>query len=479
MVGKPKEEKMEQMKLNLADYQKHDGIDLEIDDFNFKTVPAVKGSGYEEKVAELAIHDGIAHRAARPNMQKFPALIVETHDGRFVGFITFQQNHKENEFCFLQSAIWDEWRCQKLYIHMVELALSQNTDNYPAMVTCSPKSDLETEELFLSAGFETYLKKSGFAFMVKGGIIDGHEVTTFECARLKKLVQVTETNVWNSLKKEWLKEKKEWNEKIDEAGLKFNVINPRWATREDCWMKDGGISKVVNGKNHNGGASVLDPFACEVCLTLFMPENGKRVYNPFGGGVQYGFVAGTRGYEYVASEIRQNQCDANNAICTDLPATWVKSDSSTYDPDGMFDQVFCCPPYYKVEHYTDYDGNPPEGELNDMDSYEQFRDTLFAGFKKSIEHLNENCFFIVMIGDSRDKNGDYYGIESEIELFIKEQGLVLYNKIVFLESAFTKLAQVKHTMNNRKFPKQEQKIIVGYKGNPAKIKELYKPIGRI
>ena len=38
MVGKPKEEKMEQMKLNLADYQKFDGIDLEIDDFNFKTI---------------------------------------------------------------------------------------------------------------------------------------------------------------------------------------------------------------------------------------------------------------------------------------------------------------------------------------------------------------------------------------------------------------------------------------------------------
>jgi hypothetical protein len=84
-----------------------------------------------------------------------------------------------------------------------------------------------------------------------------------------------------------------------------------------------------------------------------------------------------------------------------------------------------------------------------------------------------------MVGDSRDKNGDYYGIESEVELFIKEQGLTLYNKIIFLESAFTKLAQVKHTMNNRKFPKQEQKIIVGYKGDTSKIKDLYKPIGRI
>lgn len=329
---------MEQLSLSLADAMKIDNIRL--DDFEYKIVEAVTGSGYEEKVATLALHDGIAHRAARPNMQKFPALIVETHDGQFVGFITFQRNHKENEFCFLQSAIWDEWRCQALYIHMVEIALDQNTDNYPSMVTCSPKSDLETEELFTKAGFETYLKKSGFAFMVKGGVIDGHEVSTFECARLKKLVQLTETNVWNSLKTEWLREKKQWNVKIDNAGEKYDVINPRWATREDCWMTGGGISMAVNGKNHNGGASVLDPFACEVCLTLFMPEFGKRVYNPFGGGVQYGFVAGTRGYEYVASEIRQNQCDANNKICTDLPARWIVSDSSTFEPEGMFDQVF-------------------------------------------------------------------------------------------------------------------------------------------
>lgn len=462
------------------EFQEQDGLDVNIDDFTFTIIKAVTGSGYEEKVATLALHDGIAHRAARPNMQKFPALIVErANDGAFVGFITFQINHKEQEFCFLQSAIWDEWRCQKLYLHMVDIALAQNVDKYPSVVTCSPKSDLETEELFMQAGFETYLKKSGFSFMVRGGIVDGHNIPTFDFARLKKLVQVTETNVWNSLKKEWLKEKKEWNALIDAAGEKYGVENPRWASRENCWMKDGGISVAVNGKNHNGGASVLDPFACEVMLTLFMPENGKRVYNPFGGGVQYGFVAGYRGYEYVASEIRQNQCDANNAICTDLNATWIKSDSSTFEPDGMFDQVFSCPPYYKVERYVDYDGNPPDGELNDMPTYEQFRDTLFQGYEKALAHLNENCFFIVMVGDSRDKNGDYYGCESETELWMKEHSLVLYNKIIFLESAFTKLTQVKHTMNSRKFPKQEQKIIVGFKGNPKEIQRLYRPIGRI
>ena len=184
-----------------------DGIEIDLDAFDYTIIKAVTGSGYEERVATLALHDGIAHRAARPNMQKFPALIVETKDGEFVGFITFQINHKEQEFCFLQSAIWDEWRCQKLYLHMVEIALAQNVDEYPSVVTCSPKSDLETEELFTKAGFETYLKKSGFAFMVKGGTVDGHTIPTFDFARLKKLVQVTETNVWNSLKKEWLLEK--------------------------------------------------------------------------------------------------------------------------------------------------------------------------------------------------------------------------------------------------------------------------------
>lgn len=461
-------------------FEQEDGKNIDIDLFDFTIIPAVTGSGYEQKVSELALHDGIAHRAARPNMQKFPALIVErSSDGEFVGFITFQINHKEQEFCFLQSAIWDAWRCQKLYLHMVEIALAQNADRYPSVVTCSPKSDLETEELFKQAGFETYLKKSGFSFMVKGGVVDGHDIPTFDFARLKKLVQVTETNVWNSLKKEWLAEKKQWNFLIDAAGEKYGVVNPRFATREDCWMKDGGLSKVVNGKNHNGGASVLDPFACEVMLTLFMPENGKRVYNPFGGGVQYGFVAGYRGYEYVASEIRQNQCDANNAICTGMNATWIQSDSSTFEPEGMFDQVFSCPPYYKVERYIDYDGNPPEGELNDLPTYEEFRETLFKGYEKALAHLNDDCFFIIMVGDSRDKNGDYYGCEAETELWMKEHGLVLYNKIIFLESAFTKLAQVKHTMNNRKFPKQEQKIIVGYKGDPKNIAKLYRPIGRI
>ena len=104
---------------------------------------------------------------------------------------------------------------------------------------------------------------------------------------------------------------------------------------------------------------------------------------------------------------------------------------------------------------------------------------LFAGYKKAIEHLNDNCFFVVMTGDSRDKNGAYYCSEAETEMFFKENGLSVYNKITYLECEFTRLAQAKKTLNMRKFPKREQKIIIAYKGKMDKIKDLYAPVGRL
>jgi DNA modification methylase len=191
-------------------------------------------------------------------------------------------------------------------------------------------------------------------------------------------------------------------------------------------------------------------------------------------------VTGASGYEYLASEIRQNQCDANNALCAQFPGVrWEQGDSSTFTPDGTYDLVFTCPPYYRVEKYLDYDGNSPDGEINSLPTYESFRDTLFAGYAKAIDHLRDNGFIVVMTGDSRDKNGGYHCHEAETEVFFKSQGLSVYNKIVYLEAEFTRLAQAKKTLNMRKFPKREQKIIVAYKGKVDAIKDEFAPIGRL
>jgi hypothetical protein len=417
-------------------------------------------------------------------MQIHSAIILLIND-EFSGFFTFQVNHEVGEFCLLQSAMELDRKDKEIYKQMLQKIIDQNTFGYPMLMTVSTKHDLECPKVLGACGFKTYLNLSGYEYMVYG---------TFEQIRMKRLAHATMTNTWTSTKADWLKMKKEWNEKIEEAGKKHDIANPKYASRDGCWQGKNGMSNIVlakqsmedgkvktnSEKSLNGNASVLDPVACEVILRFFMPTNGRRVYNPFGGGVQMGFVTGDYGYEYVSSEIRQNQCDANNAICQDMAsAKWIKSDSSQYVPEGKFDLAFSCPPYYKVEEYLDYDGNPPEGELNTIPTYEQFRDTLFEGYKKAISVLNDNCFFVVMTGDSRDKNGAYYGCEAEHEIFFKEQGLHIYNKIIYLECEFTRLAHAKITLNYRKFPKREQKILVFYKGDMDKIKDLYPKIGRL
>jgi hypothetical protein len=447
-------------------------------------VDSVIGSGYEEDVAKLAIIDKVAYRAARKNMQIHSAIILKIND-LFSGFFTFQINHEAKEFCLLQSAMYQDKKDKKIYSQMIAEIIKCNTFGYPMIMTVSRKHDLERPDVFHKIGFKTYLVKSDFEYMVYGKIED---------IRLKLLAHIALTNLWESTSGEWLKIKKYWNGEIEKAGEKYNIPNPKFASREGCWQGKSGFANVVlskrtveddkvvtnSEKTLNGNASVLDPTACEIILRMFMPKNGVRVYNPFGGGVQMGFVTGASGYEYMATEIRQNQCDANNAICQDFYRTrWIKADSSTYKPKDKYDLVFSCPPYYKVEKYIDYDGKSPHGELNSFETYDKFRDMLFEGYKNAIEAMNDNTFFVVMTGDSRDKNGGYYGCEAEHELFFKQQGLLIYNRIVYLESEFTRRAQAKKTLNQRKFPKCEQKIFAFYKGDPSKIKDLYPTIGRL
>lgn len=459
-------------------------ITLFEDKINFEVVESVIGSGYEVQVAELALADKIAYRAARKNMQIHSAVILKIND-EFSGFFTFQVNHEVKEYCLLQSAMLLDRKDKEIYSMMVRKIIEQNTYGYPMIMTVSQQHDLECPAVFKAIGFIEYLNLSGYAYMVYG---------TLDQVRMKRLAHATMTNVWNSTKGDWLKMKKEWNEKIEDAGQKHGIENPKYATRDGCWQGTSGMANVVlahqtveNGqiitndkKSLNHNASVLDPVACEVILRFFMPSNGCRVYNPFGGGVQMGFVTGSYLYEYLSSEIRQNQCDANNAICQDFYNTkWIQSDTAKFTPKQKYDLIFTCPPYYKVEEYLDYDGNPPDGELNSLPTYEEFRETLFQGYKNAIEVLNDNCFFVVMTGDSRDKNGAYYGCEAEHELFFRDQGLHIYNKIVYLECEFTRLAHAKRTLNYRKFPKREQKILVFYKGDMSKIQDLYPKIGRL
>lgn len=448
----------------------------------FIDLEQTKGSLYEQAVKELAVADHYARRAARDKFQKKSSIIMLI-DGNFAGFGIYETDNRAKQFYVWQIAITDKYKGNGLAKVIVEKMLNKNRKEYPSIVTVYDTNEVSLG-LFRSCGFEEYQKKGSVYYMARGGVIDGVEITANSVSRIKHLLGINPTNIWNSAKGEWRTEKQKWNELIENAGMIASVPNPTYASREGCWQKDGGMAKFATGEALNDGASVLDPFVCELALKLFMPTAGRRIYNPFGGGVQMGFVAGFYGYEYIATEIRRNQCDANNAICNAYQmkgVQWLQHDSSTYIEEGQTcDMIFTCPPYYLVEDYRDYDGVKPENELNGLEIYEEFREMLFRGYANAIAMLRENCFFVIMVGDSRDpKTGGYYCAEAETEVFLKEQGLHVYNRIVYLETQFTRAMQTKNTIKSRKLPKCEQKIIVAYKGNTKNIPALYEDIGRL
>lgn len=449
---------------------------------DFITLPQTKGSEYEQKVKDLAIADHYARRAARDKFLKKQSVIMLI-DKVFSGFGIFETDNRAKQFYVWQIAITDEHKGKGLAKVIVEKMLNQNKKEYPAVVTVYDKNEVSLG-LFRSCGFEEYQKKGQVYYMTRGGIVDGFEIKASDIARIKKLLGINPTNIWNSAKGEWRLEKQKWNELIENAGMIAGVSNPTYASREGCWQKDGGLAKFATGEALNDGASVLDPFVCELILKLFMPKAGKSIYNPFGGGVQMGFISGFYDYEYLSTEIRQNQCDANNAICNAYQmknVKWIQADSSTYfNETKKYDMIFTCPPYYLVEDYRDYEGVKPERELNGLDTYDEFREMLFEGYSKAIDMLNDNCFFAIMVGDSRDpKTGGYYCAEAETEVFLKSKGLHVYNRIVYLETQFTRAMQTKNTIKSRKLPKCEQKIILAFKGNTNNIQALFEDIGRL
>jgi hypothetical protein len=45
------------------------------------------------------------------------------------------------------------------------------------------------------------------------------------------------TNAWTTTRSDWLKMKKEWNLKIEDAGEKHNIPNPKFASRDGILCK--------------------------------------------------------------------------------------------------------------------------------------------------------------------------------------------------------------------------------------------------
>ena len=278
----------------------------------------------------------------------------------------------------------------------------------------------------------------------------------------------------------------------------FSILDTKqgyWQDRKRKWKALGIKSevgrdvncnaKISNFKNRDGtpmksntidtGVSIFDPVLCELVYKWFNVDNGV-VYDSFAGGSVRGIVAEILGYKYNGIDLRQEQIDANyiNANEIGVNPNWICDDSlnvDNYIENNSVDLFFSCPPYADLEVYSDN-----EKDLSTME-YDKFIEVYREIIKKGCSKLKDDRFAVFVVGEVRDKKGNYYNFVGDtINAFIGA-GMNYYNEIILCDAIGTAPFRCGNIFNkSRKTTKVHQNVLVFYKGDPKKIKENYKEI---
>lgn len=271
----------------------------------------------------------------------------------------------------------------------------------------------------------------------------------------------------------------------------FSVIDGRqgyYRARKRAWIEMGiesengrkddllgnGLAKLSknSGRGELSGTSIFDPALCELCYKWFNIDGGT-IYDCFAGGSVRGIVAAKLGYKYKGIDLRREQIDANyeNASRLDVEVEWYCDDSQNVDlyvEDNSVDMIFSCPPYADLEVYSD-----DPRDISNME-YSDFVRVYRNIIAKACNKLKEDRFAVFVVGEVRDKNGNYYDFVGDTKKAFMDAGLHFYNDMVLLDPLGTAALRAgKIFMSGRKVCKVHQNVLVFYKGNPKNIKDNF------
>lgn len=246
-----------------------------------------------------------------------------------------------------------------------------------------------------------------------------------------------------------------------------------WKIRLKLWNKLNIKSEI--GRNENilfnpglekympkyNNTSIFDPVLCELMYRWFCVENGE-ILDPFAGGSVRGIVANKLGFKYTGIDIRQEQIDSNREQALDiLPINnqpqWYVGDSNKVlnGFNKEFDLVFSCPPYADLEVYSDLDG-----DISNMD-YNNFLISYSSIIKKSCDLLKKGGFAIFVVGEVRDKKGNYIGFVSDTIKSFQKLGMCFYNEFIFKERGlFSAAFRINNNFKTKKNVKIHQNVLV-------------------
>lgn len=236
----------------------------------------------------------------------------------------------------------------------------------------------------------------------------------------------------------------------------------------------GGAAMVASYKNGerqvnlvaDTGTSIFDPVLCELVYRWFSPENGT-VIDPFAGGSVRGIVASVLKRQYIGIDLRAEQVEANRdqaiSVCEDPQPVWNIGDSRNIDSicgDIKADLVFSCPPYADLEVYSD----DPQ-DLSTL-NYPEFIEAYRYIIKESCRLLKDDAFACFVVGEVRDKKGNYYNFVGDtIQAFI-DAGLNYYNEAILVTAIGSLPIRAGRQFSaGRKIGKTHQNILIFVKGD--------------
>lgn len=253
----------------------------------------------------------------------------------------------------------------------------------------------------------------------------------------------------------WQRRKKLWSllGMKSEVGRNAKSIN----SGTDMYRE---ISKKEGYNNKDNYTSIFDPALCEVLYKWFCDENGT-ILDPFAGGSVRGIVANKLGYKYTGIDIRQEQIDSNRNQGLDIlevtnQPNWYCGDSNEV-LEGFnkeFDFVFSCPPYADLEVYSDL-----EGDISNK-PYKEFLSLYESIIEKSCKLLKKDGLACFVVGEVRDKKGNYIGFVPDTIKAFEKCGMKFYNEAILLNPIASASMRANGNMKSKKLVKVHQNILV-------------------
>lgn len=259
----------------------------------------------------------------------------------------------------------------------------------------------------------------------------------------------------------------------------FSVLDTKsgnWQRRKKLWQQLGIKSEIgrsattFNSKGKTNmfagkevkmnDTSIFDPALCEVLYKWFCIDKGF-ILDPFAGGSVRGIVANKLGYKYTGIDIRQEQIDSNreqaiNILEIDNQPNWYVGDSNQVldEFNKKFDMVFSCPPYADLEVYSDI-----KEDISNM-PYNEFIKAYESIILKSCNLLKSGGYAVFVVGEVRDKKGNYIGFIPDTINSFKKCGMNYYNEAILLNAIGTAMMRASGNMKSQKLVKVHQNILI-------------------